>query len=75
MRKLHFIPIFFVLSIQLHAQSDVAKLKERVSAAADKIETKCIAWRRDIHEHPELGNREFRTAKLISEHLKNLELK
>jgi amidohydrolase len=72
MRKLYFILILFILSIQLHAQSDVAKLKERVSTAADKIETKCITWRRDIHEHPELGNREIRTAKLISAHLKKL---
>ena len=72
MRKLHFIPILFILSIKLNAQSDIAKLKERVSAAADKIETKCITWRRDIHQHPELGNREFRTSKLISEHLKKL---
>ncbi|HKB44711.1 MAG TPA: amidohydrolase [Chitinophagaceae bacterium] len=72
MRKLRFILILFILSIQLHAQSDVAKLKERVSTAADKIETKCIAWRRDIHQHPELGNREFRTSKLISEQLKKL---
>ena len=55
MRKLHLILILFILSIQLHAQSDVAKLKERVSTAADKIEAKCIAWRRDIHQHPELG--------------------
>jgi amidohydrolase len=74
MRKLRFIPILIILSIQLYAQSDVAKLKERVSTAADKIETKCIAWRRDIHQHPELGNREFRTAKLISDHLKKLGL-
>jgi amidohydrolase len=31
-----------------------------------------IAWRRDIHEHPELGNREFRTSGLVAEHLKKL---
>jgi amidohydrolase len=31
-----------------------------------------IAWRRDIHEHPELGNREFRTSALVAEHLKKL---
>jgi amidohydrolase len=36
---------------------------------------KVIAWRRDLHEHPELGNRETRTAKLIAEHLKRLGLK
>ncbi len=31
-----------------------------------------IAWRRDIHQHPELGNRETRTAKLVAEHLRSL---
>jgi len=43
-----------------------------VGSAADKIEQKVIAWRHDIHEHPELANREFRTAALIAEHLRKL---
>ena len=42
--------------------------------AADKIEPKTIAWRRDFHEHPELGNHEFRTAKIIADHLRSLGL-
>jgi amidohydrolase len=33
---------------------------------------KVIEWRHDIHEHPELGNREFRTSKKIEEHLRSL---
>jgi len=33
-----------------------------------------IRWRRDIHQHPELGNREFRTAKLVEDHLRKLGL-
>ena len=37
-------------------------------------ENKVVAWRRDIHQNPELGNREFRTSKLIAEHLKKLGL-
>jgi amidohydrolase len=61
-----------VLNIQVSAQKDIAKLKEKASIEADKIESKCIAWRRDIHEHPELGNRETRTAKMIADHLKKL---
>jgi amidohydrolase len=61
-----------VLAIQVSAQKDIAKLKEKISNEADKIESKCIAWRRDIHEHPELGNRETRTAKMIADHLKKL---
>ncbi|HXC07660.1 MAG TPA: amidohydrolase [Steroidobacteraceae bacterium] len=33
-----------------------------------------IAWRRDIHEHPELSNREVRTSALVADHLKSLGL-
>ncbi len=43
-----------------------------ISKAADKIEQKVIAWRHDLHEHPELGNREFRTSEIIAKHLQSL---
>lgn len=33
-----------------------------------------IEWRRDLHRHPELSNREFRTAAKVSEHLQSLGL-
>ena len=46
----------------------------QISTAADKIESKTIAWRRDFHEHPELGNNEIRTAKIIADHLRSLGL-
>lgn len=64
-----------IISKQLSAQSDIAKLKEKAAVAADKIEPRCIAWRRDFHQNPELGNNEFRTSKIIAEHLKRLGLK
>jgi amidohydrolase len=44
---------------------------DRLSAG---VESKVIEWRRDIHQHPELGNREFRTAKLVAAHLESLGL-
>ena len=34
--------------------------------------TKVIEWRRYLHQHPELGNREFKTAEMIARHLKSL---
>ena len=43
-----------------------------VNKAADQIEQKVIDWRHDIHQNPELGNREFRTAALIAKHLESL---
>ncbi len=36
------------------------------------IEGKVVEWRRDIHQNPELGNREFKTAEKIAKHLKSL---
>jgi len=47
-------------------------LDRRIQDAAAKVEQKVIACRRDIHENPELGNREFRTAKLVDEKLREL---
>ncbi|AYN68177.1 amidohydrolase [Euzebyella marina] len=36
------------------------------------IEPKVVEWRREIHQNPELSNREFKTAEKIAEHLKSL---
>ncbi len=43
-----------------------------VESHAIRVDAKVLAWRRDIHQFPELGNREFRTSKLVAEHLKKL---
>jgi amidohydrolase len=43
-----------------------------VATGAARVEDRVIAWRRDIHQNPELGNREFRTSRLIAEHLRAL---
>ena len=44
----------------------------QVARLTDAIEAKLLAWRRDLHEHPELGNREFRTGKIVAAHLRSL---
>lgn len=49
-----------------------AALSEQIEQRARAIEDKLIAWRRDIHQHPELGNQETRTAKLVADHLRAL---
>jgi len=43
-----------------------------VAAAAEKAYARVVAWRRDFHEHPELGNREVRTAGIVAKHLRAL---
>jgi amidohydrolase len=48
------------------------RLASAIDAAATEIEPQVIAWRRDFHEHPELGNREVRTAAIVAAHLTRL---
>ncbi len=48
------------------------KLRPAIDKQATAIESKVIEWRRDFHEHPELGNQEVRTAKIIADHLRSL---
>lgn len=51
-------------------KDSAGKIDSRVRDVMNDV----IRWRRDIHEHPELGNREFRTAKLVADHLRKLGL-
>ena len=52
------------------APSDLA---HRIDTAAAAIEQRVTAWRRDLHQHPELGNRETRTASIVAEQLRGQE--
>lgn len=74
MKKITLISIVSFCVFPALSQKIENKTTDKISVAADKIEAKCIAWRRDIHEHPELGNRETRTAKLVADHLRSLGL-
>lgn len=48
------------------------KLRPAIDKKAVEIESKVIDWRRDIHQNPELGNQEVRTAKMVADHLRSL---
>jgi len=67
-----FILVLLVAPSFMHAQQSPSSVVAAIDAHAAEIESQVIAWRRDIHEHPELGNREFRTAALVAEHLRGL---
>ena len=45
-----------------------------VDAWAKPVDAKVLQWRRDFHQFPELGNREFRTSKIVAAHLRSLGL-
>ena len=66
---------FFTLILLLgtvSAFAQPAKLLTKSSKLSKEIESKVIDWRHDIHENPELSNREFKTAEKIAAHLKSL---
>jgi amidohydrolase len=47
-------------------------LRPAIDKQASEIESKVIDWRRDIHQNPELGNQETRTARKVADHLRSL---
>ena len=56
------------------APAGAQSLAGEIDRRAKLVEPKVVAWRRDIHQHPELGNSEVRTAKLVADHLRSLGL-
>ena len=50
--------------------SPLAGIAAHADARAQALEQKVVAWRRDLHQNPELSNRETRTAKLVADHLR-----
>jgi amidohydrolase len=61
---------FTIISFSASAQPTANNAS--ISARADALKDEIIAWRRDFHEHPELGNREVRTSGIIAKHLQSL---
>jgi amidohydrolase len=70
MKKTIFSAALFLLVSFAHAQNTYLKIK--IDRKAEALESKVITWRRDFHQNPELGNREFKTAEKIARHLRSL---
>ena len=68
--KIIFVILFFFTLSPSHANNIYKKI-ERLS---ENVENSVVKWRRHIHQNPELSNREFMTAKYVSDHLKSLGL-
>ncbi len=70
MKKIIFFAGLFTFSVFASAQNTA--LKATITQKATSLESKVITWRRDFHQNPELGNREFKTAEKIAAHLRSL---
>jgi len=71
MKKLFF---FVLCTFTVPAFAQTTVLKNKINKKADSLESQIIAWRRDFHEHPELGNHEVRTSGIIAKFLQSLGL-
>ena len=63
---------FGAAAVGAQATGASSALAREIDRRAAQLEQKAIAWRRDIHQHPELSNREVRTSKLVADHLRSL---
>jgi amidohydrolase len=54
------------------ARTQQTSLAEQISAHATAVDPKVVAWRRDIHQNPELSFQEARTAQVVAAHLRGL---
>src|SRR5919108_321924 len=61
----------FSLPLLISAQA-ANPLATDIDRAAQETMPLVVAWRRDFHQHPELGNSEVRTAKVIADQLRKL---
>ncbi len=65
-------PLALLAVLAAAASGAASAQQDALDAAARRIEPRVIEWRRDIHQHPELSNRETRTAQVVAEHLRAL---
>ncbi len=77
MKKYQYVSLSFwlfgtVMGTTSAAWAQSSPVNARMDKLAEGLEKKVVTWRRDIHQHPELGNREFQTAAKVAAHLKAL---
>tara|TARA_Y100000590_G_scaffold468091_1_gene649374 strand:+ start:15746 stop:17059 length:1314 start_codon:yes stop_codon:yes gene_type:complete len=66
------VTFIFALLFSAFALSSTDRLEGKLERNLDSLMEKVIEWRHDIHEYPELSNREYRTAEKVAKHLESL---
>jgi len=62
----------FTVALSFATQLFATDMSREIDAATAKILPKVVEWRRHLHQYPELGNHETKTAKYVEDHLRKL---
>ena len=60
------------LALLVAAPAAAQDVDRRIAEGVERVAPAAVGWRHQIHQHPELGNREVETARLVAEHLRSL---
>jgi len=71
MKKIYIMAVLSFGVMMANAQTPT-KQQAKLDQKSKEIESKVIEWRRHFHQYPELSNREFKTGKMIADHLTSL---
>ncbi len=66
-------PLAIIIALMVQSTA-LPVLADNAKTLANDVEAKVIELRRQLHQHPELSNREFETSKLVASELKKLGL-
>jgi amidohydrolase len=72
MRVTVLLGLLLVLAPSVSPAQTVNPLVAQIDRFAQELTPQLVTWRRDFHQHPELGNREVRTSKVIADELRKL---
>src|SRR4029079_2454368 len=69
MKKILVCCIVYLVPFIILSQQNLSSLIEQ---KAMTVQSKLVEWRRYLHQHPELSNREYKTGEFVAAHLKAL---
>jgi hypothetical protein len=55
----------FLVPFIIFSQQNISAAIEQKAMA---VQSKLVEWRRYLHQHPELSNREFKTGEFVANH-------
>ncbi|HEY7445931.1 MAG TPA: amidohydrolase [Vicinamibacterales bacterium] len=71
MRAIGILALFLAIPVPALGQpSETGLSSANLDRQVTEMLSQVLEWRRDFHKNPELGNQEFRTAKIIADHLR-----